>query len=50
MLYWSSSKTEKTTVGPFAATDNAGVSGVMPLTPDSTLVMRVVFPLVRSVR
>ena len=50
MWYWSASNTEKTTVGEDAATESAGVSGVMPLTPDSTLVIRVVCPEANSVR
>src|SRR5688500_19789272 len=50
MLYWSPSKTVKTTPGAADATDNAGVSGVMPLRPDRTLVSRTVEPAARSVR
>jgi hypothetical protein len=40
----------KTTPGAAAATDNAGVSGVMPLTPEVTFVSRAVVPAERFVR
>ena len=39
-----------TATGAADATDSAGVSGVMPLTPDNTFVTRVVLPVARSVR
>jgi hypothetical protein len=50
MLWLLSSNTVKTTTGALAATDSAGVSGVMPLTPESTFVTLVVPRPRRSVR
>jgi hypothetical protein len=39
-----------TTPGAAAAADSAGVSGVMPLTPESTFVTRTASPLETSAR